>query len=289
MAGKKKSTAKSSRKPAAPQAYAGVWENPLIPHARLQELYTALLRCRMIESSLARATQRAPEAVAAGLLLNLRATDTVSSAAPSHRALKGAPLKHLLAATGTADAGYPAHGILPAIADSAAATNAALGAAFIHKQRAPHPDGSPVSDSDLVLHFTTDADECIAAARIADQHRLPILFVYKQKSSESKLSVAARHLGIPGIPLDCDDAIAAYRVAQEAVARARAGGGPTLIECMRYSVPQRRRPNAIAALERNLADKGLVTPRWKLTLLAAQRRELARARLAAAKLRKASR
>jgi pyruvate dehydrogenase E1 component alpha subunit len=40
--------------------------------------------------------------------------------------------------------------------------------------------------------------------------------------------------GIPGVVVDGNDAIAVYEVVQEAVARARAGKGPTLVECKTY-------------------------------------------------------
>ena len=40
--------------------------------------------------------------------------------------------------------------------------------------------------------------------------------------------------GITGITVDGNDVLEIYRVAGEAVARAKAGGGPTLIECKTY-------------------------------------------------------
>ena len=38
--------------------------------------------------------------------------------------------------------------------------------------------------------------------------------------------------GIPAIAVDASDAVAIYRVACEAIARARQGRGPTLVECV---------------------------------------------------------
>lgn len=40
--------------------------------------------------------------------------------------------------------------------------------------------------------------------------------------------------GMPGTTVDGNDAFAVYEAATEAVARARAGGGPTLLECLTY-------------------------------------------------------
>lgn len=50
--------------------------------------------------------------------------------------------------------------------------------------------------------------------------------------------VAARAAGyeMPGVTVDGNDLLAVWKVAQEAVARAREGGGPTLIEAMTYRV-----------------------------------------------------
>jgi pyruvate dehydrogenase E1 component alpha subunit len=40
--------------------------------------------------------------------------------------------------------------------------------------------------------------------------------------------------GIPGVQVDGMDVLAVYEVAGEAIARARQGGGPTLLECKTY-------------------------------------------------------
>jgi TPP-dependent pyruvate/acetoin dehydrogenase alpha subunit len=271
----KKSTATTRREPMAPVAPKSSWENPLIPHKKYQQLYASMLRAQMIEAKLAPKAQRVPEAVAAGLVLDLRAEDTLLSTSPAHRFLKNAPLKQLFKKTKT-DEGFAAQNILPAIADASAALNAAAGIAFAHKLAAKNP-----RDSNIVLAFTADADACVQAARLAEEHRLPILFVYQQNAASAKLSMATRRYGIPGMPVDRDDAVAVYRVAQEGIARARSGGGPTLVECMRYTIPGKRPQSALTTLERNLTGKGLFTPQWKRALIAGFTRELAQARKAA--------
>jgi len=283
----KKSTAKASkparREPAAPQAPKGSWENPLIPNAKLQQVYTAMLRAQMLEAKLKPAARRAPEAVAAGLLADLRAEDVLVSTAPSHRFLKGVPLKQLFTTKkpNDLDHGFPAQNILPAIADSAAALNTAIGLAFSFKLKSTGD-----RNSNLVLAFADDAAACIQAVRLAELHRLPILFVSMQKTARATLTLQTRRYGVPGMPVDRDDALAVYRVAQEGIARARSGGGPTLIECMHYQVPQQRRQSAIATMEKYLTGKGLFTAKWKRTLLAGFRRELAQAAKAARKAKK---
>ncbi len=49
-----------------------------------------------------------------------------------------------------------------------------------------------------------------------------------------KLSLRAASYGIPGVTVDGNDALAVYQAAEEAIPRARKGGGPTLVECLTY-------------------------------------------------------
>jgi pyruvate dehydrogenase E1 component alpha subunit/2-oxoisovalerate dehydrogenase E1 component alpha subunit len=57
----------------------------------------------------------------------------------------------------------------------------------------------------------------------------------KQTASES-IAVKAVAYGFPGVKVDGNDAIAVYGAMKEAVDRARAGGGPTLLECETYRI-----------------------------------------------------
>ena len=56
---------------------------------------------------------------------------------------------------------------------------------------------------------------------------------WKQTKSHT-LAQKALVYGIPGIQVDGNDVFAVYLAVQEAVERARAGKGPTLIECVMY-------------------------------------------------------
>jgi len=75
--------------------------------------------------------------------------------------------------------------------------------------------------------------------------QLPVVFVCQNnqwaisipraKQTRSKtLAQKASAYGIPGIQVDGNDILAVYAAAREAVDRARAGGGATLIECVTY-------------------------------------------------------
>jgi len=76
-------------------------------------------------------------------------------------------------------------------------------------------------------------------------HRLPVVFVCENNgyaiSVPLRLQVGggtvverAAGYGIAGVAVDGTDVPTCYRVAREAVARARASDGPTLIDCMTY-------------------------------------------------------
>ncbi|HEY3078682.1 MAG TPA: thiamine pyrophosphate-dependent dehydrogenase E1 component subunit alpha [Chloroflexota bacterium] len=75
--------------------------------------------------------------------------------------------------------------------------------------------------------------------------QLPVLFVcennqyateiaYGSVSRVLDVSAKAAGYGLPGVAVDGNDVIAVYEVAGQAVERARAGQGPTLIECKTY-------------------------------------------------------
>src|SRR5947209_4898643 len=81
--------------------------------------------------------------------------------------------------------------------------------------------------------------------------KLPVLFVcennqyatevpFRYASGNPSVSGRGAAYGMPGIEVDGNDVFAVYEVAEVAVARARRGDGPTLIECLTY----RTRPHA---------------------------------------------
>jgi pyruvate dehydrogenase E1 component alpha subunit len=84
--------------------------------------------------------------------------------------------------------------------------------------------------------------ECLNMAALWN---LPIIFVvennkwaigmaHERATSEPEIYKKASVFGMPGYEVDGMDALAVYTTAKEAVARARAGEGPTLIECLTY-------------------------------------------------------
>ncbi len=76
-------------------------------------------------------------------------------------------------------------------------------------------------------------------------HRLPVVWVcennhyaisvsQKKQMAVENVADRAAGYGFPGVVVDGNDALACYRVMKEAVERARAGEGPTLIEAKTY-------------------------------------------------------
>jgi acetoin:2,6-dichlorophenolindophenol oxidoreductase subunit alpha len=103
----------------------------------------------------------------------------------------------------------------------------------------------------VAVSFTGDGGSnqgtFLESLNLAGAWNLPVVFVvenngYAESTSskfhQSGIDVAKRAdgFGLPGIVVDGFDFFAVHEVAGEAIARARAGGGPTLIECkgMRY-------------------------------------------------------
>ena len=83
------------------------------------------------------------------------------------------------------------------------------------------------------------------AANMAALYKLPVIFVCEnngygeytpQANHQAIVDVADRApgYGMPGVIVDGMDVIAVYEAAGEAIARARAGEGPTLLECKTY-------------------------------------------------------
>ena len=80
---------------------------------------------------------------------------------------------------------------------------------------------------------------------IAASWKLPMLYVCEHNSWAANTSAQKTHAeddvagraagyGMPGVVVDGNDVLAVYEAATEAVARARAGEGPTLLECKTY-------------------------------------------------------
>lgn len=279
----------------------------LVSDATLIEIYAAMLRCRMLRERFRarpgpgkqRAFTSGSEAVVAAALIGLRSDDCLVSATPHLCAalLKGVPLATLLRVSG----GRPAArkpaigagqadiscGVLVAPSASAASpsfTAAALaaGAAFAARQG---------DRENVTVVFSGDAgteDSWREFFLFALGHNLPVVFV---RQSTRPLLPDSRHGrsgkfapgSLPIIPVDGNDAVAVYRVAHEAIAHARRGSGPTLIDCIPLCLAGERKQDldCVARMERYLRAKGLRPERIKSGVAAKFARALGAAASAA--------
>lgn len=257
--------------------------NSLIPDDKLIAIYTSMLKCRMLRErvrNLARTGKKrafnlGSEAVAAATLIDVQCDDCLISAA-LHRCaalLKGLPLANLLPPLSTraasANAGFGAgrihvaSGVLVAPLAGAgfrnlSAAGLAAGCAFA----ARHSNRENVAIAFYEGAHTENSWRELFHFALA--HNLPVILVRQSAHSLRQLSSRGRSgKGAPGslpiIPVDANDAVAVYRVAHEAIAHARRGSGPTLIDCvsLRLVGDRKQDSDCIARMERYLQVKGL--------------------------------
>lgn len=267
----------------------------LITNARLAEIYAAMLRCRMLRERIRalagaarlRALVPGSEAVTAAAVIGLLPEDTVVSAAPHVLAAltKGVSPSALLrplasrrsARSSGADPALAAAGI---IAAGRATAHFAAGAAFAGKL------GNRLN---VTLLFHDDGSEEAGWREVFDlalAHKLPLIFVRqasapveRNASRAQRSSANSPPPGLSIIPVDRNDAVAVYRVACEAIAHARRGSGPTLLDCVSLRLPGERKDDSdcVIRMEHYLAAKGLRPERIQATVAARFTRALDKA------------
>jgi len=233
-----------------------------IEKEKLIDMYRVMLRIRTFEERVCKEfaaghiggfvhLYTGEEAVATGACANLRIDDYITSTHRGHGHLiaKGGKTDRMMAELYGKKTGYnkgkggSMHiadldvGILGASGIVAAAIPIAGGAALSAKMRG--------TDQVTVCFFgdgacnTTRFHEGVNLASI---WKLPIVYVIENNmyAETTPISYAANipniadraaAYGIPGKTVDGNDVLAVYEAAGEAVARARKGEGPTLVEC----------------------------------------------------------
>jgi pyruvate dehydrogenase E1 component alpha subunit len=194
------------------------------------------------------------EAVATGVCENLRDDDFITSTHRGHGHIiaKGGDLKFMMAELFGKATGYckgkggsmhiadASKGILGANGIVGAGHNLAVGAGLSIKIRK--------TDQVCICFFgdaSTNQGTFHEGLNMASIWKLPVVFVCENNYYGISMS-QARHqaikdiadragsYGIPGLAVDGNDVTATYEAAKEAIARARKGLGPTLIECKTY-------------------------------------------------------
>lgn len=263
------------------------FDNPLIPNARLRQIYLAMVRMNLLEKRLEKRrkpnTARGLEACLVSTSVDLGPGDLVSDTVAGGvvEFLRGTTLERVLQPSYgkkkrgfKADCGWAA--VLPTAPGIAERMWAALGAAAALK--ADHVRERAVlkelaKPASVVLLYVRVGEAPAAlwreALTFAAVEELPLLFVVmppvdrtKAKTVATIGTLAIEH-GIPGIPVDAEDAVAIYRVAQEAIGRARIGGGAALLECIPF-MPETKGKGAssIATLEQYMLGRRVVTKSW---------------------------
>ncbi len=228
----------------APAVLAQKFGKPLITTQTLRQIYTTLLECRMLAQHAGVWIERSITGLAAVAAV-LRAEDMAAPASESLTTLYalGAPLE-VLASTSVDKAAWK--GILPPGPSSAHLLLATGAAAALQRKR----------PGNIVAAFVTGSRIHREALHYSGQNKLPILYVCHARRSSRELA----DLDFPVIPVDEDDAVAIYRVAFESIARARSGGGPTVIDCQPYPG---RAEDAVLKMERYLTGRSLFREEWK--------------------------
>jgi pyruvate dehydrogenase E1 component alpha subunit len=201
------------------------------------------------------------EAVSTGITKAMRPDDYICSTYRDHvHALSaGVPAKQVMAELFGKETGCSKgrggsmhlfsaeHNLLGGFAFVAEGIPVATGAAFQSKYRR-EAMGDPTADQVTACFFGDGASnngqffECLNMAAL---WKLPILFVvennkwaigmaHERASSETEIYKKAKVFDMVGVEVDGMDVLAVRAVAQEAIARARAGAGPTLIEALTY-------------------------------------------------------
>src|SRR4029450_5652992 len=228
---------------------------PKLADTELRSLYRSMLLARRLDERMVRlqrqgrigtfAPTKGQEAAQIGSVFSLRPTDGVwrSSRETAAMIWGGWPIeKLLLFFAGHLEGGQPApdQRDLPITIPVATQLPHAVGLAYAAQYR---------GDAGGVVGYfgdgATSEGDFHEAMNFAGVWHVPVVFVcqnnqwaisvpLKKQTHSRTIAQKALAYGLPGIQVDGNDVLAVYAVAREAVERARAGEGPTLIECVTY-------------------------------------------------------
>ena len=231
----------------------------------LRDLYVTMRRIRAFEEKTADLFQegvvkgtahsyKGEEAIAAGVCATLRDDDIIASyhRGHGHCIAKGARIDRMMAELMGRQTGYcQGLGGSMHIADmelNIMGANGIVGAAMPLATGAGLAAKLQGTDKVAVAFFGDGASNqgvFHESLNLAAVWKLPVIFVcennqyalstsYRNTTAVSQVAHRAAAYEIPGITVDGNDGVEVYLVLREAVDRARAGEGPTLIEAMTY-------------------------------------------------------
>ena len=242
------------------------FESPLISHVRMRALFRALVEVRGLAKSAKLRGFRGVEACWVGTAIDLREGDLTSAPGLSEedamlahvRAVGVRPLaaglsvverRRVLASLEASLRGGPA-GVFAGTAQERLLC--AVGAGMALKAAAA---------GGVVLAYAGRGElktaEWRRVFKLMGAQALPVIVVVlPSASAKGELEAEAGKASLPLIPVDAGDAVAIYRVAQETMVRARAGGGAAVIEGIDCGT------DAVALLGSQLVRKQICTARW---------------------------
>src|SRR5437867_4764913 len=228
---------------------------PKLADKDLRSLYRSMRLARRLDERMVRlqrqgrigtfAPTKGQEASQMGSIFTLRPTDWMVPSFRETAAMiwRGWPIeKLLLFFAGHLEGGQPApdQRDLPITIPVSTQLPHAVGLAYAAQYR----------DDDVVVmaYFgdgATSEGDFHEALNFAGVWHVPVVFVcqnnqwaisvpLKKQTNSKTIAQKALAYGLPGIQVDGNDVLAAYAASREAVARARAGDGPALIECVTY-------------------------------------------------------
>ena len=240
-------------------------ENMKIPSKELVAIYSTMQRIRqfdqktqeLFEAGLVKGTAHSyvgQEAIAASVGANLRPDDFVASnhRGHGHCIAKGADLNRMMAELMGRENGY-CRGLGGSMHIADMGLNI-LGANGIVGACMPLSTGAALASK---LKGTDQVSVCFfgdggsnqglfhEAMNLASVWKLPVIFIcennqyalstsYRKTTSIDQVATRAAGYNVPGLTIDGNDVVEVYLTVREAVERARAGEGPTLIEAMTY-------------------------------------------------------
>jgi TPP-dependent pyruvate/acetoin dehydrogenase alpha subunit len=152
-------------------------------------------------------------------------------------------------------------GIIPIISPLGDTLPVACGVALAFKQRR--------KSNVALVHFgegTTSRGDVHEAMNLAAVMKLAVIFICNNNAyaystpterqyAVADLSVRGPAYGMPGITTDGNDVLAVYATVQQAIGRARAGEGPSFIECKTFRMTGHSAHDAAEYVPRELLQK----------------------------------
>ena len=239
------------------------WED--IPREKLIWMYETMVKIRKFDTTAEQNFLRGEipgfihsyvgeEAIATGVMANLREDDYITSThrGHGHMIAKGADLKRMMAELYGKETGYckgkggsmhiadVSKGVLGANGEVGGGIPIAVGAGLAIKFKG--------TDQVVVSFFgdgATNRGAFHEGLNFAAIYNLPVVFVVefneyastapaKEMIPVKNVAVRAASYGIPGVTIDGNDVLGVYEAAKVAIERARFGGGPFLIEAKTY-------------------------------------------------------